>query len=347
MQIRALVPLLLLSAVACAEDSLPIYVYPCPEVAKASVIDGRLDDPAWQQAPLVSGFAFFGKPEVLAPVQTSVRVVYDADALVLGVRCEEPSMDLVTQVSHPRDEHAIFSTEALEIFVDPEHSNSRYYQFAVNAAGSLYDSRREDPTWNSEATTATFLGPDFWSLELSIPWKSLEVQPRAGAVVGFNVCRDRHIGEQRQWTMWAHVTGGFHDPVRFGHLVLSGTPEIIGGLGEELRKGDRHGAIVVFSAEGFAQTTYRELAAQSIAGLERLVADLGAEADRERDAATAAEIRRRLADHADGLAALKREAAGTLDAATWTALDLRIQSTTRELGQLLWEARLSALLSAI
>ena len=347
MPIRALVLLLVVSAMGYADDSLPIYVYPCPRVAAAPVLDGRLDDPAWAQAPLVSGFVLYGKPEVLAPVQTSVRVVYSDEALVFGVRCEEPAMDRVTQVSHPRDEHAIFRTEAIEIFVDPEHSHSRYYQFAVNAAGSLYDSLRTDPVWNSEATAAAFLGPDFWSLELSIPWQSLQVQPRPGAVVGFNVCRDRHIGEQRQWTMWAHVTEGFHDPVRFGHLVLSGTPEIIGGLGEELRKGDRHGAIVVFSAEGFAQTTYRELAAQSIAGLERLLADLGAEADREQDAATAAEIRRRVAQHAAELAALKRDAAGPLDALTWTALDLRMQSTMRELGQLLWEARLSALLSAI
>lgn len=344
---RALGLLLVLSTVAAAEDSLPIYVYPCPEVSQAPIIDGRLDDPAWQQAPLVSGFVVYGKGEVLATVQTGVRVVYDQRALVFGVRCEEPSMDRLVPVNHARDEHAIFSSEAVEIFVDPAHSHSRYHQFAVNAAGSLYDSLRTDSIWNSEATAAAFLGPDFWSLELSIPWQSLQVEPRPGAVVGFNVCRDRHIGEQRQWTMWAHVTDGFHDPERFAHLVLSGTPELIARQAEEMRKGNRRGALVVFSPEGFAQTTYRELAAQSLAGLQRLVADLTAEANREQDAATAAEIRRRVAAQLEGLAVLQRDAAGPLDALTWTSLDLRIQSATHDLQLLLWEARLSALLSAI
>jgi len=250
-------------------------------------------------------------------------------------------------VSHPRDEHAIFGTEAVEIFVDPAHSNSLYYQFAVNAAASLYDSVRTDPTWNGQARPAAFLGPDFWSLEFAIPWESLGVRPRAGAVVGFNVNRDRHIGEERQWSMWAQVRDGFHDPVRFAHLVLSGTPEMIGKLGAEFRKDGRTGPIVVFSEEGFAQTTYRQLAAESIAGLEKLMADLAAEGKQEREEGAAAEIARRLGEYGQRVAELKQGAAGPLDAVTWTRLDLEVQEMVQELGSLLWEARLSALLSSI
>lgn len=338
---------LLALGLAWSDDSYPIYVYPAALADTAPVLDGKLDEPVWQQAPVVSGFAVYGKPEEPAPVQTSVRVLYDRQNLCFGVRCEEPAMDRLSPVVHPRDEHAIFSTEAIEIFVDPEHSNSLYYQFAINAAASLYDSVRTDPIWNSEARPAAFLGPDFWSLEFAIPWQSLGVQPRAGAVVGFNVCRDRHIGESRQWTMWARVRDGFHDPVRFGHLVLSGTPEMIGKLGAEFRKGKRTGPIVVFSDEGFAQTTYQQLAAASITALEKLVGDLEAEGKQESNEAAAAEIARRLAQYSQRVTELKQGAEQPLDAVTWTKLDLEIQKTVQELGSLLWEARLSALLSSI
>jgi hypothetical protein len=44
---------------------------------------------------------------------------------------------------------------------------------------------------------------------------------------------------------WAKVQGGFHDPERFAHVVLSGTPEMIGKLSAEFRKGGRTGPITV------------------------------------------------------------------------------------------------------
>ena len=41
--------------------------------------------------------------------------------------------------------------------------------------------------------------------------------------MGINVCRDRYLGADRQWTNWSQTAANFHDPERFGHLVLSPT----------------------------------------------------------------------------------------------------------------------------
>src|SRR4030042_409976 len=51
--------LLALGLPVLAADSFPINVYPCPKTDAAPVLDGKLDDAVWQQAPVVSGFTVF------------------------------------------------------------------------------------------------------------------------------------------------------------------------------------------------------------------------------------------------------------------------------------------------
>lgn len=332
---------------AGAEDSYPIYVYPVPQITGGLQIDGQLTEPQWSQAALVSGFTIYGSNNLAAPVQTAFRVLYDSQHLYVGVLCQEPAMARLVPIAHPRDEHAIFGSESVEVFVDPAHTHDIYYQLAANAAGSLYDGLRTDISWNSQTRTAAAAGEASWSLEMAIPWTCLGVAPRAGAVLGFNVTRNRTIGEDRQWSMWSRVRHGFHDPERFGHLVLAGTPEMIGRLGPELRKGDRSGPITVFSPEGFAQTTYRQLAAQSLKALDQLLADLDAEQKREKDAATAAEMGKRLTEFRQRLATYRQQVEGNLDALEWTKLDFDLQQLSLQLTRLVAEARLTALLSQI
>jgi hypothetical protein len=250
-------------------------------------------------------------------------------------------------VACARDDAAVFHGECLEFFVDPNHDHDRYCQLGVNAAGSLYDSERANPVWNSESKAAAHLGKDSWSVELAIPWKALKVEPKPGAILGFNVCRDRYLGPNRSWSCWSQVNANFHDPQRFAHLVLSGTPQMVANMGPEFRKSGRTGAITVFSAEGFAQTTYAELAKRTLDDLDKLIADMEAVQKSETDAAAAADLARRLAVHRKEAADLRAQARGKLDAASWTKMDQHIQKLMADLRQSVWEARLNALLSSI
>lgn len=341
----ATVLVLALARLAGAADSFPINVYPCPKADPAPVLEGKLDDAVWQQAPLVSGFTNFGTDQ-LAAVQTAFRMLWDERYLYLGVRCDEPQMTKVTPMRYAPDEHAVFSNETIEFFVDPNHTHDVYYQLAFNIAGSLYDGEREATAWNSEAIVRTSSEADGWSVELALPWTALKAVPAPGKVVGFNVCRDRNVGD-KAWTNWARVMNGFHDPDRFAHLVLSGTPEMLGRLSGELRKGGRSGAITVFSAAGFAQTSYARLADAAFAQVQQLLGDLDAERKRETDPAAAAEIGRRVADYRDKLAGLRSPEGTALDAATWARLDLSLQGMVGQLNKLVWEARLAALLNSL
>lgn len=330
---------------ALADDSLPINVYPCPKIDGGLVLDGKLDDAAWKDAPVVSGFTLFGTDKLADP-QTSFQLVWDEKNLYLGVRCDEPQMDKLSPVKYAHDEHAVFSNETIEFFIDPNHTHDLYYQLAFNVAGSLYDGEREATVWNSDAQVKTFTGPDFWSVEIAVPWEPLKATPEPGKVIGFNVNRDRNIGD-KQWTTWARVQNGFHDPLRFAHAVLSGTPEMIGKLSAEFRKGGRTGPIVVYSTEGFAQTTYAGLARAAFAEVEKLLADLERERQKEKDPAAATEIKRRLDEYQAKLTALQQQNTEKLNAVDWTHLDLELQGIATSLSKIVWEARLTALLGGI
>lgn len=330
-----------------AADDFPIHVYPCPKADVAPVLDGKLDDAVWEKAPLVSGFSILESGELANP-QTSFRVLWDDQRLYFGLRCDEPMMDKVIPVLYPHDEHAVFGSETIEVFIDPDHTHERYYQLAFSVAGSLYDGEGMATTWDSNAEVKTFQGPDFWSAEFVVPWAPMKGQPHEGKIVGFNVNRDRNAAGH-SWHTWARVdiATGFHDRERFGHLVLSGTPEGIGGLSEEFRNGGRTGPIIVYSAEGFAQTTYAKLAVEAFGQCERLLAQLKSESQREKSPETAAEIQQRLDTYAVTLAKMKAGSASSMDAAKWNRLDIAVQELMKTLRTTVAEARLKVLLDNI
>ncbi len=346
----AVILLLALARPVLAADSYPINVYPCPKVGGAQApalrLDGKLDDAAWQQAPLVGGFVHYESGQTADP-QTFFRVLWDDDNLYFGLTCDEPLMTKVTPVRNAHDEHDIFRSETLEVFIEPEHTHGRYYQLAFSVAGSLYDGEGMTTTWDSNAQVRTWVGTDGWSAEMAVPWGPMKARPRVGQIVGFNISRDRNVGAQA-CTTWARVDTslGFHDPERFAHLVLSGTPEILGKLSADFRKGGRTGPLAVYSAEGFAQTSYTQLATAAFAEVERLLVSLEAACQKEKDPAAAAEVKRRLDDYAARLAAMKTTA-GSLDAAQWTRLDVALQSLATALQKTVGEARLKALLDRI
>lgn len=342
--------LLLLALASClvADDSWEIKVYPAPKATGSITVDGVLNEPSWQEAPLVSGFTWYNKPELL-PVQTSFRVLYDDRNLYFGVVCDEPLMNRVVPVAASRDSSLVFSGEAVEIFVDPEHDHAHYYQFAANSAGTVYDGRGNDLYWNAAVQAKTALGDSSWTLEFAIPWRDLGVTPHAGKVLGFNVDRDRNVANAREWSNWAQQNANFHDPERFAHLVLSPTPQQLAALGTEFRKGGRRGPVVVYGKEGFAQSSYRALAQEAIAHLEKATEAFAALATEETNPSVKEELRKRADQYAQQTTELRRKVAlaSSLDAAEWVKLDLQISSLEAEMQGAVWDARLAGLLRSL
>src|SRR5687768_13278864 len=57
------------------------------------VLDGRLDEPAWQQAvPIALKYEYFPGDNSPAPVETLCFVTYDRDQLYVGCRAADPDI---------------------------------------------------------------------------------------------------------------------------------------------------------------------------------------------------------------------------------------------------------------
>ena len=338
-----------LVASALAGDAFPIKVYPCPRFTRPPKIDGRLDDPCWQAAPVASGFTHYRKPRLME-VQTAFRLGYDQQFLYLGVHCDEPQAKKLVPSFAGRDSSGCFRGETIEFFLDPTHSHKDYYQFAVNLAGSFFDAFKFERHWNSTTRLKTAVVGGGWELEMAIPWREVGVAtPKAGMVMGFNVCRDRYAGGAREWSNWAQTMANFHDVARFGHLVLSPRPGELARLAPEFRKGERSGPIVIYAKGGQAGKTYRAMADDAMGAIERQLDELVALARKESNKKTTEEILRRVGQVRARLAQYRKRLEGrkTLDGATWTRMGVELTQVSRELKETLWDARLAALLNEL
>lgn len=156
---------LCLSARAEQADARPVSV-----ITEAITLDGKLDEPAWAQAPVVEQFHY--KKDVPPPAKTTVRMLADSRFLYLGWRCEDKSpKTLKGDIAVPNG--PCWSDDAVEFFIDPGHSFVSLIQIIVtcrgfvfqNGSGVLYEKLGQD--FGVEAKI--FVGEDFWSVETCVP----------------------------------------------------------------------------------------------------------------------------------------------------------------------------------
>ena len=163
-------------------------------------IDGRLDDEAWQRAPLYDRFTqFLPTDRQPARWRTSVQVLVTGDALVFGIRAWDPEPARIRAPLARRDQVKA-DQDFVSVFIDPV-GHRRTAQYArVSPAGALEDglfSAEEDtedtaPDFDVEAA-ATLL-PDGYSVELRWPLAALRFPHADGApwrvMVARNVPRE-------------------------------------------------------------------------------------------------------------------------------------------------------------
>ena len=131
----------LLSAASAGSFPVPTVefdpaTYLCPRVEIPPVIDGRVDDPAWEKAPWTGEFLDIEGPAKPRPrLGTRARMVWDDEYFYVAARMEEPH---VWATLTERDA-VIYHDNDFEIFIDPDGDNHRYYELEINALGTVWD----------------------------------------------------------------------------------------------------------------------------------------------------------------------------------------------------------------
>lgn len=140
------------------------------------VLDGALDELAWQRAAERDDFLEFFPAERAQPkARTSVRLAYDRTALYVGIRAwdDGPANRRAPLV---RRDQVFSDQDMVAVLIDPAGTRRFAQFFRVNAAGSVGDG-----IYNNETSTEDF-SPDFdfqvatqeladgWSAEFKIPF---------------------------------------------------------------------------------------------------------------------------------------------------------------------------------
>jgi hypothetical protein len=176
-------------------------------VSDPPVLDGRLDDAAWRQAPVSAAFSQKAPVEGAAPTErTTVRVVYDDDALWIGVDCEQTGAPVVASLTR-RDREV--EADWVSVSLDTRRDGKSAFVFEVNAGGSLFDGVRFNDgdfslDWDENWDARVSVRPDGWSAEYRVPFRILRYQTRAVQSWGFEV--RRYVSKKQETDEWALVS---------------------------------------------------------------------------------------------------------------------------------------------
>jgi hypothetical protein len=167
-------------------------------------IDGLLDDAVWEDALIIDDFTMQLPQEgVPASERTVVRILYDDDALYLGIRLYDSQPEKVRASALSRDSFETTNGEQIAWAIDSSDSGRDGFWFSTNPGGAQIDSqvfnegqifdREWDGIWESEAR----IDDQGWTVEVRLPFYNLRFQEGAENVMRINFFRAiRHKNEE-------------------------------------------------------------------------------------------------------------------------------------------------------
>jgi len=248
-----LLPLLL--ALPLSAGQFSSRTIPAVSTDKPPVIDGKLDDEAWRDAPVAKEFIdpYTGKP---AADQTEAYILYDEKAIYVAFYCHDSQPEaIVAREIRPGSQFPGEDTVTFQI--DPYRSRdwANISAFIVNALGTqnerIAGGRAAKREWRGIWQAAVQRVPDGWTVEMRIPWEVLNY-PTANGAVDMSINFKRDHARTRIDYFWSDVTPmrrpelmgvwqGARPPKaanrRTLQLMSYLTPEWTDGNGQEVRAG--------------------------------------------------------------------------------------------------------------
>lgn len=150
-------------------------------------IDGRADEPSWQQAAYTEPFIDIegAKP---AKYETRAKMLWDDKYFYILAKLDEPHI----WGNLKQRDTVIFYNNDFEVFIDPDGDTHNYYELELNALNTVWDLFLTKPyrngatvldSWDIQGlkSAVSIKGTlnnsndtdDFWMVELAIPWAVL------------------------------------------------------------------------------------------------------------------------------------------------------------------------------
>ncbi|HUG91339.1 MAG TPA: PQQ-dependent sugar dehydrogenase, partial [Planctomycetaceae bacterium] len=251
-----LLPLVLLLTATHAEPNAADAVAPptrfeCRWTELPVTIDGRADEPAWRAAQVIDRFSLPWLKDQARPARTATkaRLLWDREYVYFAAEMDDA--DLFADVTE--HDGRTWDNDVFELFFKPADDKPGYYEFQVNAAGTVldmflpareaggYETFKSDGRFHVEAKVAlrgTLNRRDDvdegWSVEGRIPWHDFlrtGGRPVIGEAWKFALCRyDYSKGfDEPELSTSAPLASldhaDFHHHEDYATLVFVGPPE--------------------------------------------------------------------------------------------------------------------------
>jgi hypothetical protein len=172
-------------------------------------IDGILNEDAWKLAVPITGFQEFD-PDEGAPAteETSVRIIYDDDALYVGVLCFDSEPDKIVKQLTRRDRSV--QADRFSVIIDSYHDHTTAFLFSGSVSGVKSDGVLSqdgmvyDVQWDAVWDFNAQIIPSGWSAEFKIPYSAIRFADQEDEYVwGINF--RRYIPRKQETDEWVMV----------------------------------------------------------------------------------------------------------------------------------------------
>lgn len=170
--------------------------YLCHRVPSAIQIDGSLSDPAWDDLPWTDDFVDITGADDLKPhFRTRAKMGWDDEFFYVGAEMEEPHV----WGTLTKKNSIIFEDNDFEVFIDPDCDGLNYYEFEINALGTIWELSLPKPYGEGGVPVLGCNLPGLrsavkvrgsindpsdldqgWSVEIAFPWTELAKYHRVG-----------------------------------------------------------------------------------------------------------------------------------------------------------------------
>lgn len=192
------------------------------KIEKDLTIDGSLNEPEWQQAPVATGFwQNFPADTSLATGRTEVKVLYNDKYLYIAAHVYNTKHVKQYVTSSLKRDFLFPVNDAFGVILDPFGDHIYGYGFYVSAYGvqreeQIYSGSTVDATWDIKWFCAVQRDDNGWTVEMAIPFRYLRYNQNLPA---WNINFIRNNASSNELSSWVPTPRNF----TFPNLSFAGT----------------------------------------------------------------------------------------------------------------------------
>ncbi|MDP2984034.1 MAG: carbohydrate-binding family 9-like protein [Candidatus Latescibacter sp.] len=230
----------------------PIPEYTILKAPDKIVIDGKLDEPGWKNAPFTAPFVVYTDASV-PRFSTRAKLLWDDTYLYIAFVMNDSDVWAKTKVyDESNQKNCLCNEEVAEIYLDPDGDGLNYLETEINSYGAVMDLLLDKEFkkgghmdlswgWKGLKTGITIQGTlndstdvdKGWTCEFAFPFReiapvapSMNFPPKPGDTWHLNLYRynyDRATIKYPELSAWSQTDRerGFHAPDRFGKVIFS------------------------------------------------------------------------------------------------------------------------------